>query len=109
MSRRAYLLITAIIFSLIALLHLGRIIFGWSAIWQLERAYVAELGSAHRDQRLGLFRVPPCDTALTKRPLRLRLVGRRSNRPHQYLSGSRMRFTATITRMQAELRGIEAP
>jgi hypothetical protein len=31
MSRRAYLLITAIIFSLIALLHLVRIIFGWSA------------------------------------------------------------------------------
>jgi hypothetical protein len=31
MSRRAYLLITAIIFSLIALLHLVRIIFGRSA------------------------------------------------------------------------------
>jgi hypothetical protein len=32
MSRRAYLLITAVIFSLIALLHLVRIIFGWSAV-----------------------------------------------------------------------------
>ena len=32
MSRRAYLLITAIIFSLIALLHLVRIVFGWSAV-----------------------------------------------------------------------------
>jgi hypothetical protein len=32
MSRRAYLLVTAVIFSLIALLHLVRIIFGWSAM-----------------------------------------------------------------------------
>jgi hypothetical protein len=32
MSRRAYLLVTAVIFSLIALLHLVRIIFGWSAV-----------------------------------------------------------------------------
>jgi hypothetical protein len=32
MLRRAYLLVTAVIFSLIALLHLVRIIFGWSAM-----------------------------------------------------------------------------
>ena len=32
MSRRAYLLTTAVIFSLIALLHLVRIVFGWSAV-----------------------------------------------------------------------------
>jgi hypothetical protein len=32
MSRRAYLLATAIIFSLVALLHLARIVFGWSAV-----------------------------------------------------------------------------
>ena len=32
MSRRAYLLVTAVIFSLLALLHLVRIIFGWSAM-----------------------------------------------------------------------------
>ena len=32
MSRRAYLLVTAVIFSLIALLHLVRIIFGWSVM-----------------------------------------------------------------------------
>jgi len=32
MSRRAYLLITAVIFSLVALLHLVRIIFGWNAM-----------------------------------------------------------------------------
>ena len=32
MSRRAYLLITAVIFSLVALLHLVRIIFGWSFV-----------------------------------------------------------------------------
>jgi len=32
MSRRAYLLITAVIFSLVALLHLVRIIFGWSVV-----------------------------------------------------------------------------
>jgi hypothetical protein len=32
MSRRAYLLVTAIIFSLVALLHLARIVFGWSAV-----------------------------------------------------------------------------
>jgi hypothetical protein len=32
MSRRAYLLATAIIFSLVALLHLARIGFGWSAV-----------------------------------------------------------------------------
>ena len=31
MSRRTYLLIAAVIFSLVALLHLARIIFGWSA------------------------------------------------------------------------------
>jgi hypothetical protein len=32
MSRRAYLLATAIIFSLVALLHLARIVLGWSAV-----------------------------------------------------------------------------
>jgi hypothetical protein len=32
MSRRAFLLATAIIFSLVALLHLARIVFGWSAV-----------------------------------------------------------------------------
>jgi hypothetical protein len=32
MSRRAYLLATAIIFSLVALLHLARIVFGWNAV-----------------------------------------------------------------------------
>ena len=32
MSRRAYLLATAIIFSLVGLLHLARIVFGWSAV-----------------------------------------------------------------------------
>ena len=32
MSRRAYLLTTAVIFALIALLHLVRIVFGWSAV-----------------------------------------------------------------------------
>ena len=32
MPRRAYLLVTAVIFSLIALLDLVRIIFGWSAM-----------------------------------------------------------------------------
>jgi hypothetical protein len=32
MSRRAYLLVTAAIFSLIALLHLVRIFFGWSVM-----------------------------------------------------------------------------
>ena len=32
MSRRAYLLAAAIIFSLVALLHLARIVFGWSAV-----------------------------------------------------------------------------
>jgi hypothetical protein len=32
MSRRAYLLATAIVFSLVALLHLTRIVFGWSAV-----------------------------------------------------------------------------
>jgi len=32
MPRRAYLVVTAVIFSLIALLHLVRIIFGWSAM-----------------------------------------------------------------------------
>jgi hypothetical protein len=31
MSRRAYLPVTAVTFSLIALLHLVRIVFGWSA------------------------------------------------------------------------------
>jgi hypothetical protein len=31
MSRRAYLLTSAISFSLVALLHLARIAFGWSA------------------------------------------------------------------------------
>jgi uncharacterized protein YacL len=32
MPRRAYLLVTAVIFSLIALLHLVRIIIGWSVM-----------------------------------------------------------------------------
>ena len=32
MSRRAYLLVSAVIFSLVALLHLARIVFGWSAV-----------------------------------------------------------------------------
>jgi hypothetical protein len=32
MSRRAYLLAAAIVFSLVALLHLARIVFGWSAV-----------------------------------------------------------------------------
>jgi hypothetical protein len=32
MSRRAYLLATAIVFLLVALLHLARIVFGWSAV-----------------------------------------------------------------------------
>jgi hypothetical protein len=32
MPRRAYLLVTAVIFSLVALLHLARIGFGWSAV-----------------------------------------------------------------------------
>jgi hypothetical protein len=32
MPRRAYLLITAVIFALVALLHLARIGFGWSAV-----------------------------------------------------------------------------
>ena len=32
MSRRAYLLVSAAIFCLVALLHLGRIVFGWSAV-----------------------------------------------------------------------------
>jgi hypothetical protein len=32
MSRRAYLLATAIVFSLVALLHLVRIVFGWDAV-----------------------------------------------------------------------------
>ena len=31
MSRRAYLLVSAAIFSLVALLHLARVVFGWSA------------------------------------------------------------------------------
>jgi hypothetical protein len=30
MSRRAYLLVAAFIFSLVCLLHLARIVFGWS-------------------------------------------------------------------------------
>jgi Mn2+/Fe2+ NRAMP family transporter len=32
MSRRAYLLVSAVIFSLVALLYLARIVFGWSAV-----------------------------------------------------------------------------
>ena len=32
MSQRVYLLATTIIFSLVALLHLARIVFGWSAV-----------------------------------------------------------------------------
>jgi hypothetical protein len=32
MSRRAYLLVSAAIFSLVALLHLARVVFGWSAL-----------------------------------------------------------------------------
>jgi hypothetical protein len=32
MSRRAYLLVSAAIFFLVALLHLARIVFGWSAV-----------------------------------------------------------------------------
>jgi hypothetical protein len=32
MSRRAYLLVSAAIFSLVALLHLARVVFGWSAV-----------------------------------------------------------------------------
>jgi hypothetical protein len=32
MSRRTYLLVSAAIFSLVALLHLARIVFGWSAV-----------------------------------------------------------------------------
>jgi hypothetical protein len=38
MPRRAYLLVSAVIFSLVALLHLARIVFGWSAMiggWSL--------------------------------------------------------------------------
>jgi hypothetical protein len=32
MSRRAYLLVSAAIFSLVALLHLARVVLGWSAV-----------------------------------------------------------------------------
>ena len=32
MSRRAYLLVSAVIFLLVALLHLARIVFRWSAV-----------------------------------------------------------------------------
>jgi phosphoglycerol transferase MdoB-like AlkP superfamily enzyme len=32
MSRRTYLLVSAAIFSLVALLHLARVVFGWSAV-----------------------------------------------------------------------------
>ena len=32
MSRRAYLLTSAVIFSLVAFLHLARIVFGWSVV-----------------------------------------------------------------------------
>jgi hypothetical protein len=38
MSRKAYLLLSAAIFSLVALLHLARVVFGWSAVigdWSL--------------------------------------------------------------------------
>jgi hypothetical protein len=31
-SRRAYLLVSAVIFSLVALLHLARIVFRWSVV-----------------------------------------------------------------------------
>jgi phosphoglycerol transferase MdoB-like AlkP superfamily enzyme len=32
MSRKAYLLVSAAVFSLVALLHLARVVFGWSAV-----------------------------------------------------------------------------
>jgi hypothetical protein len=32
MSRKAYLLVSAIVFSLVALAHVARIVFGWSVV-----------------------------------------------------------------------------
>jgi hypothetical protein len=73
MSRRAYLLVTAIIFSLVALLHLARIVFGWSAViggWSVPMwlSWIALIVTG----ALALLRVQPCRAGFAIRHLPLR-------------------------------------